>query len=193
MNTFLLLQLCGGTLYLLSKVFLSMADGNLSLRRIGWSVYIAGVPFWMAILWIKTDYIVLGLEFGGGLMLVYGLIKTFQPDAAPYTMWDKTADGSCVILFLMALIFTINTKGFGFHPFLEVVVASTFAVSAMLLARQDTRGWYVLLLMHFATGYLMYEQQVYWLTMQQTISSLFALWAIYKANQTPIARRSCNA
>lgn len=183
MTMFLLLQLIGGTLYLLSKIFLSLADGNLLMRRIGWIVYIFGVPFWMTILWMKEDYIVMGLEFGGGLMLIYGLYKTFHVDTAPRTMCDKVADAFCIIIFLVALTYTLQTKGFGWHPFLEIIVAVSFAASIVLLARQNVFGWYILLLMHVSTGTLMYDQSVFWLASQQALSACFALWAIYKSRR----------
>ncbi len=180
MDTLTVLQVFGGGFYLLSKVFLSLAGESLLLRRIGWSVYIAGVPFWMMLLWIKSDYIVLGLEFGGGLILVYALIKTFQKEVKGTTKLDIAANGLCVILFFVALYYTLGTKGFGFHPFLEVVIAFSFAISIMMLAKKDDRGWYVMLLLHVATGTLMYRQDVWLLAIQQAISGCFALWAIYK-------------
>ncbi|MBI5414286.1 hypothetical protein HZA38_02110 [Candidatus Peregrinibacteria bacterium] len=168
-------EILGGFLYFLSKVFLSyVGESDKKKIRIGWIVYLLGVPSWVIILWHYQSYIFCGTELAGGIVIFRGLISSFQEKKK--TEFDSIDIGICVLVFLITLWHTVQTVGFeSIVPYLEVIIAVGFPLGGYLRRKENIFCWYAFTAMHLAAMPILWEKGRMLLWTLQALSVFFAL------------------
>ena len=190
----LALQLWGGGLYLLNKVFFSLAEARAAqrkrqLRIAGWIVYLLGVPAWVIILVSKQNWIAASIEAGGLPAMLFGLYNACQQGAAPARRLDLAA----ALCTYASLIFGVSYSVYDYggitagSQILELGVMTGFLVGSYLLAKKNARGWLFFMLMNGSMAALMWTQGKPLLAAQQLVSLGFVLYGLRAAVQT--ARR----
>lgn len=176
-----LLQLLGGGLYLLNKVFLAVSersrrsgqnDTARTWRIAAWSVYILGLPPWVIIFIQERNWIAASVEASGLPSMILGLLIAYRGiDAQPPRWLDRLA------LICIPLGFLYSLWDFGgfdtLKQWLETILVAGYLIGTYLLAKERGNGYLWYILMHLACGYLMWYQGYPWLAAQQAVSLLF--------------------
>jgi len=179
----LALQIWGGGLYLLNKVFFALAEGKQddlqrSLRILGWCVYILGVPAWVIILVGKHDWIAAAIEAGGVPAMLFGLLNVCQNSGSP----NKTLDCITSLFTYAALLLGVSYSLYDYGgvtsgtQVLEIGVMIGFLVGTYLLAKKNSYGWLFFMLMNGSMAALMFLQHKPLLSMQQLVSLCFVIY-----------------
>ncbi len=184
----LILQVWGGGLYLLNKVFFALAEGRersakRTLRIVGWVVYILGVPAWVIILVSHHDWIAASIEAGGVPAMLFGLYNVYQDQERPNQVFDYIA----ALFTYASLIFGVGyslldyggiTSG---SQLLEIGVMVGFLVGSYLLAKKNAYGWAFFMLMNGSMAALMFLQHKPLLAIQQLLSLGFVIYGFTAA------------
>jgi hypothetical protein len=187
----LFLQLWGGGLYLLNKIFFALAEGRhettkRQLRIIGWSVYILGVPAWVIILVGKHDWIAASIEAGGVPAMLFGLLNAWRKTDTP----GRTLDLVASLFTYAALIFGVGYSLYDYggitsgSQILEIGVMIGFLLGSYLLAKKNSYGWLFFMLMNGSMATLMFHQHKPLLSIQQLVSLCFVIYGFVVALQT---------
>ncbi len=190
----LFLQVWGGGLYLLNKVFFAVAEGKgddakRRLRIIGWIVYLLGVPAWVIILIFKHDWIAASIEAGGIPAMFFGLYNVWQDTHRPHRGFD---------LLTSFLTYSALTFGVGYSLYdygglttlsqtLEIGVMFGFLLGSYLLAKKQSSGWLFFMLMNGSMASLMFLQHKPLLAVQQLVSLCFVIYGFtlaYRSSRT---------
>jgi len=192
----LFLQVWGGGLYLLNKVFFALAEGRpeatkRKLRIVGWTVYILGVPAWVIILVGKHDWIAASIEAGGVPAMLFGLLNACQNTGSH----NKTLDLITSLFTYAALIFGVGYSLYDYggitsgSQILEVGVMVGFLLGSYLLAKKNSYGWIFFMLMNASMASLMFLQHKPLLSIQQLVSLCFVIYGFTAAMKTSRDRR----
>ena len=186
----LMLQIVGGTLYLLNKVFLNLMErrrGDVEQfwfwRKLAWGVYLLGLPPIVWIFFLEKDWIFGSIEIGGAPAMMCGLIAAFSRKDAPSWL-DKLA----LVAIPVGLILSawdlggINTG----TQLLEIAGSGGFLVGTYLLAKDHESGYYWFMLMNVATGILL-GIQGYYLFVPQQILSIFLIADAHRIRRSRMA------
>ncbi len=179
----LILQLWGGGLYLLNKIFFSMAEGRREvvkrrLRIIGWVVYISGVPAWVIILVGKHDWIAASIEAGGIPAMLFGLYNVYLNPETPNKIFDWFASCCTYSFLIIGLCYSLYDYG-GINTvsqIFEMGVMVGFLVGSYLLAKKNIYGWLFFMLMNVSMASLMLLQHKPILSIQQFASLCFVVY-----------------
>lgn len=193
----LVLQIWGGGLYLLNKVFFALAEGRQEtvkrkLRIIGWVVYVLGVPAWVIILVSKHDWIAAAIEAGGVPAMLFGLFNVCQKSVQP----NRTLDFVTSLFTYVALLFGVGYSLFDYGGItsgtqaLEIGVMIGFLIGTYLLAKKNPCGWLFFMLMNGSMAFLMFLQHKPLLAIQQLVSLSFVIYGFAVALKTSGIRRS---
>jgi hypothetical protein len=187
----LILQVWGGGLYLLNKIFFSMAEGKLEsvkrkLRIFGWIVYILGVPAWVIILVGKHDWIAASIEAGGMPAMLFGLYNVYLNPEIPNKMFDKFASFCTYSFLIIGLSYSLYDFGGikTLSQILEMGVMVGFLVGSYLLAKKNIYGWLFFMLMNVSMAALMLLQHKPILSIQQIVSLCFVIYGFIIALKT---------
>jgi hypothetical protein len=191
----LVLQVWGGGLYLLNKVFFALAEGKpeatkRKLRIIGWSVYILGVPAWVVILVGKHDWIAAAIEAGGVPAMLFGLFNACQTGSTP----NRNLDLFTSLITYAALLFGVGYSLYDYggitsvSQILEIGVMIGFLLGSYLLAKKNSYGWLFFMLMNVSMAALMLLQHNPLLSIQQLISLCFVIYGFTVALKTSGSR-----
>ena len=179
----LLLQIWGGGLYLLNKVFFALAEGKNEVRKrqlkiIGWIVYILGVPAWVIILALKSDWIAASIEFGGLPAMLFGFYNIYTNTTQPNRSFDRIASLFTIISITLGVGFSIYSHHgiASIHQLLELGVMIGFLLGSYFMAKNRSMGWVFFMLMNISMGTLMLIQQKPILATQQFISLCFVMY-----------------
>lgn len=176
------LQVLGGLLYLLNKVFLVFMekardrDGEAywKWRRWAWIVYLLGLPPVLAMFYFKKNWIFGAIELGGSPAMLCGVIAAYSRKNAPAWL-DRIALAAIPIGLALSLldlgISRPTTQG------LEILGSAGFLVGTYLLAKDDKRGYGWFFLMNAATAILFGVQGYYLFVPQQIVSVALVVWA----------------
>ncbi|MBU0531287.1 MAG: hypothetical protein ABIG32_03545 [Candidatus Uhrbacteria bacterium] len=167
------LQIWAGGFYLANKIFFSAAERNIKGRErtwriTSWSVYLIGLPAWLAIFVIKRDWILLSVESAGGLAMVLGLVIAAR-GVEKTPKWLK-------FLAITGAVIGIGVSVWDFgglnqlSQWLELGVSAGYLVGTLLLANKRASGYLWFLLMNGSTVALMAEHGYPWLVVQQIVS-----------------------
>lgn len=188
----LLLQVWGGGLYLLNKIFFALAEGKnaarkRTLRLVGWSVYILGVPAWVIILVSKHNWIAASIEAGGVPAMLFGLYNVYRDDALPSKKFDLVASLSTYSFLILGVAYSLYDYGgiVSVTQLLEIGVMIGFLLGSYLLAKNNARGWLFFMLMNGSMATLMLLQHKPLLTAQQLTSLCFVIYGylVFRKNQ----------
>mgnify|MGYP001817776227 CR=1 FL=1 len=179
----LVLQIWGGGLYLLNKIFFALAEGRQEatkrrLRIIGWVVYILGVPAWVIILVSKHDWIAAAIEAGGVPAMLFGLLNACRnTDTA-----GRRLDLIAALFTYAALVFGVAYSLYDYggmtsvSQILEIGVMIGFLLGSYLLAKKNKYGWLFFMLMNVSMATLMLHQHKPLLSIQQLVSLCFVIY-----------------
>lgn len=193
----LVLQVWGGGLYLLNKIFFALAEGRQEtlqrkLRILGWVVYLLGVPAWVIILVSKHDWIAAAIEAGGVPAMLFGLLNACRnTDTA-----GKTLDLIAALFTYAALVLGVGYSLYDYRgltsgsQILEIGVMIGFLLGSYLLAKKNTYGWLFFMLMNGSMASLMLLQQKPLLTIQQLVSLCFVIYGFTVALKTAHDKRA---
>ncbi|PLY00598.1 MAG: hypothetical protein C0623_06980 [Desulfuromonas sp.] len=179
----LLLQIWGGGLYLLNKIFFATAEGRVestkrNLRIIGWVVYILGVPAWVIILVGKHDWIAASIEAGGVPAMLFGLYNVYRNPEIPNRAFDRFATFCTYAFLVLGVGYSLYDYGgvATLSQVLEIGVMAGFLVGSILLAKKNLNGWLFFMLMNVSMSSLMFLQHKPLLATQQLVSLGFVIY-----------------
>jgi len=171
------LQIIGGTLYLLNKVFFCIKErSRASPKRwhvLSWTSYLLGLPFIAVLFSLKRDWIVVGVETGGAPAMVMGLIVALRGKGKE----PKWLDHIAVVAVIIGIAVSLYDLG-GFTKFsqvLEILLTTGFLVGTYRLAKGNSDGYLWFLLMNSSCAALTFSQDLYFLFFQQLASVGFVL------------------
>ncbi|MDF0534860.1 hypothetical protein KDN34_07455 [Shewanella yunxiaonensis] len=180
----LVLQIWGGTLYLLNKILFSVSEtlpsaSRRQLKIVGWIVYLLGVPAWVIILVGEHNWIAASIEFGGIPAMLFGLYVVIKGEVI-----NKSYD---LLTSIITYFFVILGSGYSFYQYggissttqvFEIGVMVGFLLGGYLLAKDNIYGWLCFALMNVSMGSLMLLQQKPVLAMQQGLSLCFVIFGL---------------
>ena len=172
----LLLQIWGGTFYLLNKLFFSNAEraANLSLqqkwRLRAWTAYLIGLPPWVFIFISERNWIAAAVESSGAPAMIMGLSAACQGHAEHHEyVWLDHLARLMIIIGLGLSLYDFGGLA-TFNQLLEVGVAAGFLLGTYLLAKYKPQGYFWLMAGNISAAWLMMRQGYYILMTQQVIS-----------------------
>jgi len=177
----LVLQIWGGLFYLTNKICFALAEGKEKNRKrqlkiIGWTIYILGVPAWVAILIIKHDWIAASIEAGGIPAMLFGLFNVYKNSEKPNSFFDIIASFFSYALIIFGTSYSLYDYGgiTSISQLLEIGVMIGFLLGSYHLAKNKIYGWLFFMIMNGSMGTLMIIQNKPILAIQQAIS----LWVV---------------
>lgn len=186
------LQIWGGLLYLLNKIFFSVVEKSEDDRekrqwRIAtWVVYIVGLPAWIVIFVQERNWMAAAVEAGGAASMLLGLMNAI-----------RGIEKNLKWLDWFARIIAVAGIGYSVYDFngirtwnqgLELGIVIGFLLGTYLLAQEKPIGYLWFALMNISAGPLMFIEHYPWLFGQQFVSLMFVLDAYYAARKKAIAR-----
>lgn len=186
------LQIWGGAAYLLNKICFSLAERSLDARtnrfwRVwSWTVFLAGLPAWVAVFAVEHNWIATAVESGGAPAMIVGLIITLRGHGSEPRWLDLLA--KYAVVFGLAASFYdfggINTL----NQWYELAIAAGFLVGTYQLAKDRPQGYFWYILGNVACSALMFNQGYHILMLQQAVSLFFVVDA-YRMRRRKPARR----
>ena len=174
------MQLLGGGLYLLQKVFLSVAERaerknpqNKSWRVWAWIVYLLGLPPWIVIFVWERNWIAAALEASGAPAMILALTIALRGKGRKPGWLDRAA----FVVIVVGIAYSAYDFG-GFTTrtqFLELGIVLGFLIGTYQLAHEKPAGYLWYLLMCSFTAVLMWIQDYPWLFAQQIASLGFII------------------
>lgn len=187
----LFLQIWGGGLYLLNKVFFALAEGRRKntqrwLRIVGWSVYILGVPAWVIILVDKHNWIAASIEAGGIPAMLLGLFNAYHNAVVHNKVFDTITASFTYTMATFGVCYSLYDYGgiVSVSQLLEMGVMIGFLLGSYLLAKNNLYGWLLFMLMNGSMASLMFLQQKPILSFQQLVSLSFVIYGFTIALHT---------
>lgn len=177
------LQLWGGILYFLHKVFCSRYERTKRnpetaqrWRTRSWIVYIAGLPAVVALLLTKDNWIFAALEASAFPAMVLGLVLAIKRVSKDEI--DKKLSRLDPFMYI-AIGFGL---GYSYHLFngfttlnqiLEMGAAFGFLVGTYQQAKDDEKQYLSYIVMNLSAGILLWRENYIWFTLQQIASIAF--------------------
>ena len=184
----LVLQIWGGLFYLTNKICFALAEGKEKNRKrqlkiIGWTIYILGVPAWVAILIIKHDWIAASIEAGGIPAMLFGLYNVYKNSEKPNSFFDIIASFFSYALIIFGTSYSLYDYGgiTSISQLLEIGVMIGFLLGSYHLAKNKTYGWLFFMIMNGSMGTLMIIQNKPILAIQQTVSLCVVVYGFITA------------
>jgi len=174
-----ILQLWGGASYLLNKICFSRAERSTSLemnrtwRLRSWGIYLAGLPAWVTVFVTEHNWIAATVESGGAPAMAIGFIIALRGHGNEPRWLDRLARFSVVIGLGASLheFGGITTLGQVF----ELAIAAGFLMGTYLMAKDNIRGYFWLMLGNVSCAALMGLQGYWILSAQQLVSLIFVI------------------
>jgi hypothetical protein len=186
----LILQIWGGSFYLTNKICLALAEGEANYRQrklkiIGWMIYVLGAPAWVIILIIKHDWIAASIEAGGVPAMLFGLYNVFKHCKSHSKFFDMIASAFTYVFIIFGTGYSLYDYGgiTSISQLLEIGVMIGFLLGSYLLAKNQTYGWVLFMLMNASMGTLMVIQTKPILAFQQTLSLCFVVYGFVTATK----------
>ncbi|WP_319584312.1 hypothetical protein [uncultured Pseudodesulfovibrio sp.] len=182
----ILLQIWGGSSYLLNKICFSRAerstapDVNKAWRLRSWAIFLIGLPAWVTVFILEHNWIAASVEAGGAPAMLMGFIIALRGRGREPRWLDYLARFA-VVFGLAASIYdfggiTTLTQVF------ELLVAAGFLIGTYLSAKNDVNGYFGFILGNLSCAALMCSQGYYIFMAQQLVSLAFVADA-YRARQ----------
>lgn len=172
----ILLQIWGGSFYLLNKLFFARAERAITPQRQqkwrvrAWTAYLIGVPPWVFIFISERNWIAAAVESSGVPAMLIGLSAAYQG----HTQLHKTGwlDHLAKLMIISGL--GLSLYDFGglttFNQVLELGVAAGFLLGTYLLAKSRPQGYFWLMVGNVCAAALMMRQGYFILMVQQILS-----------------------
>lgn len=179
----LLLQIWGGSCYLLNKILFSVSESqNEAIKRklkiLGWLIFILGVPAWVIILVSNNHWIAASIEAGGIPAMLLGLYNTIHNHQKVNRAFNRIVSICTYSSLAFGLSFSIYYHGgiTSLTQILEVGVMFGFLLGSYLLAKNNSNGWLFFMLMNISMASLMFIQETPVLMVQQLLSLCFVVY-----------------
>lgn len=196
----LFLQIWGGGFYLTNKILFALAEGkNPTIKRklklLGWVIYILGVPAWVIILSLKSDWIAASIEFGGVPAMFFGLYTIYKNTKSP----NKYLDIIAAIFTCTSILLGVGFSLYSHHgitsmaQILEIGIMVGFLLGSYFMAKNKSYGWLCFMLMNCSMGTLMLIQHKPILSTQQFVSLCFVIYGYWVAIKTEKRMNSVRA
>lgn len=187
----LLLQIWGGSCYLANKILFSISESqNETIKRklkiFGWLIYLLGVPVWVVILLSHNDWIAASIEAGGIPAMLLGLYNTIHNHQKVNHAFNTIVSLCTYSSLAFGLSFSIYLHGgiTSLTQILEVGVMLGFLLGSYFLAKGNSNGWLMFMLMNISMASLMFIQEKPILMAQQILSLCFVLYGFSKSRST---------
>ena len=184
----LVLQIWGGLFYLTNKICFALAEGKEKNRKrqlkiIGWTIYILGVPAWVAILIVKHDWIAASIEAGGIPAMLFGLFNVYKNSEKPNSFFDIIASFFSYAFIIFGTSYSLYDYGgiTSISQLLEIGVMIGFLLGSYHLAKNKAYGWLFFMIMNGSMGTLMIIQSKPILAIQQTVSLCVVVYGFITA------------
>lgn len=163
----MILQIVGGGLYLLNKLFLDIMEYKRGKneeafwfwKKMAWVVYLMGLPPIVMIFFRERNWLFGAIELGGAPAMLCGLIVARTRKDAPRWL-SRTA------LFAIPVGLGCSLYDFGgittLNQLLEIAGSAGFLVGTYLLSKDQESGYGWFMLMNAATGWLLYIEKYPW-------------------------------
>lgn len=173
----LLLQIWGGSAYLLNKICFSRAErsadarANRTWRLWSWGVYLAGLPAWVVVFSARHNWIAATVEAGGAPAMLVGFLVALRGHGGEPKWLDALARYAVVVglgasCYDFGGITTVNQV-------LELLIAAGFLMGTYLMAKDRIAGCFWFMLGNVACAVLMGIQGDTVLMLQQAVSLVF--------------------
>jgi hypothetical protein len=175
MLTFIL-QIWGGTFYLLNKLFFSKAERAINQRYQqkcmlrAWSAYLIGLPPWVLIFISERNWIAAAVESSGVPAMLIGLSAAWQGHNKIHEFVWLNHLAKLMILIGLGLSFYDFGGLATLNQFLEIGIAAGFLMGTYLLAKSKPQGYFWLIVGNINAAFLMMRQGYFLLMIQQIIS-----------------------
>jgi len=188
-NPDLLLQIWGGTGYLLAKILLAVAEGRRNGERwriIGWFSYLLGIPAWVILLAGKNDWIIAANDIGSIPSMILGIIIAWRKGGQTSKIYEKFVKYFTLFMIVTGIAYSIYV----FHGItsisqvLEILVIIGFLGGSFLLAKNNPNGWLLFCLMCICVVILMLKQDRVLLAFLQGVSLITAITGYIRAKKT---------
>jgi hypothetical protein len=171
-----LLQLWGGSFYLLNKLFFAKAERAFNRNhqqkwlKLAWMAYLIGLPPWVFIFITERNWIAAAVESSGVPAMLIGLSAAWQGYSRLHeSIWlDRIA--RLMIIIGLGLSFYDFGGLTTFNQILELGIAAGFLMGTYLLAKSKPQGYFWLLVGNVSAASLMMRQGYYLLMAQQILS-----------------------
>lgn len=184
----LVLQIWGGSFYLINKILLALSEGRTgtskkNLKLSAWLIYILGVPAWVIILLSGQHWIAASIEAGATPAMLLGLYNAYHDNKKPNKIFNNIVTVFTFSSLIFGLLYSINYHSgiASVSQILEVVMMLGFLLGSNYLARGNNIGWLFFMLMNLSTAVLMLLQDKPILMVQQLISLCFVIYGYNKA------------
>ena len=175
----LILQITGGGLYLLNKVFLNVMERSRRKKleerfwfwkKMAWVVYLAGLTPIVIIFFSERNWIFGIIELGGAPAMLCGLISARTRKGAP-----KWLDRIALAVIPIGLGYSLYDFGgiTTLNQLLEIAGSTGFLVGTYLLSKDRSSGYRWFVLMNAATAWLLYIEGYPLFVPQQILSAIF--------------------
>jgi len=179
----LILQIWGGSSYLLNKILFAVSEGKRHeakriLKLFGWAIYIIGVPAWVIILISKNNWIAASIEAGGLPSMVLGIYSVYCNSKVPNVTLDRFAKYITYAAVSTGVLYSFWDYGgiTSISQLLEIGVMVGFLFGSYLLAKNINSGWIFFMLMNGSMSCLMHLQNKPLLMIQQLVSLGFVVY-----------------
>lgn len=186
----LILQIWGGSFYLINKVLFALSEGKHGktkkhLKTSGWSIYILGVPAWVIILVGHQDWIAASIEAGGIPAMLLGLYNTYHDNNRPHKAFNIVVTLCTYSSLAFGLIYSLSIHGgiTSISQILEVGVMFGFLMGSYFMAKNNASGWLFFMLMNLSMASLMFLQEKPILMAQQLLSLCFVIYGFNKTRK----------
>lgn len=155
------LQICGGVLYLLNKLFMFVSERMIEPAKrhwkiAGWVVYLFGLPMWLYYFGQKHNWIAMAVEVGGAPSMVLGLVNEWRgKDKTPHWLYYLAVSTVVLGLGCSLLEFSGLTK---WTQVMEIGISVGFLIGTYQLAQRNPNGYLWCALMSGSALPLLYLQ-----------------------------------
>ncbi|MEZ7197935.1 hypothetical protein [Pseudodesulfovibrio karagichevae] len=173
----ILLQIWGGSSYLLNKICFSRAErsatpeGNKAWRLRSWGIFLAGLPAWVAVFGMEHNWIAATVEAGGAPAMLIGFIIALRGHGNEPKWLDYLARFA-VVCGLAASLYDFGGITTPTQVY-ELCVAAGFLIGTYLSAKDNVNGYFGFMLGNLSCAVLMGSQGYYILMGQQLVSLVF--------------------
>jgi len=194
----LILQIWGGSCYLLAKILLAAAEGIINgrkLRIIGWFSYLSGIPAWVIIFASNNNWVVAAIDIGSIPSMILGIVIAWKKNIQVSKAVDKFVNFFTFFMILSGTFYSIYCfHGItAFSQILEILITFCFLFGTYLLAKNNPAGWLLYSLMCICVVILMILQNKPLLALLQGISLFVVVIAYIKARNKIRPRRASGA
>lgn len=172
----ILLQVWGGSCYLLNKFFFLCSEKSHQNKQQetwkvrAWTTYLIGVPPWVLVFISEHNWIAAAVESSGIPAILLGLTSIREKEIQRrYRRWLE-----CLARVMIPIGIGLSLYDFGglitFNQLLETGIAAGFLMGTYLIARSKATGYFWLAGGNICAASLMFRQEYIILAVQQIIS-----------------------